>query len=924
MMSPNPIRSVDHAASYYEQSDHADYYARDDVCFSSWEGSAAEKLNIKGQRVDKEIFKRYLSGEVAGQKLGTIRQGSYIHKPATDLCFSPPKSVSVAALVGGDERVIEAHNQAVDAAIKMMEDKAAFSRFHTRDENGKDKIIHHNTGNLLCAVFTHETSRKLSPQLHSHAVALNLSQVETGEWRSIESRHFYSLQKQIGLFYKQQLSSKLKDLGYGIKRQKNASFEIEGIPESVINAFSLQRDVIDQELEKRGYTRDTAPSYLKEQVAHRSREKKVYIEPGLLCEQWKQTEREHGFDSEKLVKQAKMNAGQPNYQEKYKDHSFELLIELSEKVIKAITERDAVFSKDQLINQINEQAVGYAIPPEAVDEHVKRLESNELLIKRQTKKYVSQFQKWQTVEAFTTPHVIELENKMLNFLERGQNLIFNEFSAKEVEDIIYQANNESINKGYDGWNSGQITSTRGVLKSNNQFIGIQGFAGTAKTSTVLNTLSTVYQNKGYQVIGMALSSSACESLKQGAGLDKARTVASHLLQSNFKTYMKQKQLWLVDEASLISTKDMTALFTNAKNVNAKVILVGDVKQLGSVEAGCAFKQLQENGLQTFELDEIVRQENQYTLDAVYSSITGDAKKALEHLNSGGGKVIEISGDANERQQHIINEYMSLTPEQRESTLLIEPSREGRKNLSDALREKLKYLGEIGVSGLNIARLEKLDLTHSAQKDILNYSEGNIIKFNRAYKTQNISKNSHWEIVNIDVEKQVVLLKGNDGQQVVWNPDGGWGKQIQVFAQNESEVSLGDKLMWTHNNRKEGLINGMKGQVTEVDIKEGTADIEFENSKFHTINVNELGSQHWTHNYVTTAHSAQGMTADRVIYHAESFRRNLASQQAFYVAISRAKNEAIVFTDNRYELEKQLKEHSGLKENAIKETEVSYE
>jgi conjugative relaxase-like TrwC/TraI family protein len=923
MMSPDPVRSPEHAASYYEQSDHADYYSRDDACLSSWQGKAAITLGIQDQIVEKERFKRYLNGEISGQKLGTVRKGKLTHKPAVDLCFSPPKTVSIMALVAGDERVLEAHNQAVNASIQMMEDKAAFTRFHTRDENGKDQIVHHNTGNLLCAVFTHETSRKLSPQLHSHAICLNFSQVETGEWRSIESRHFYSLQKQIGLYYRQQLSSKLKALGYGIVRKKDANFEIEGVPDSVIKAFSLQRDVIDQELEKRGYTRDTAPAYLKEQIAHRSREKKVFIEPELLCEQWKQTEKDHGFNSENIVKKAKINVEINNYLEKQKAEVFEQLIYVTERVIKSITERESVFSKDQLINQINEQAVGYGIRPEAVNEYVDRLEENESLIKRKTKKYVSQFQEWRTVDAYTTPESIVLEKHMLSFLERKNNFIFNEFSAKEIESIIYQANNESVNKGYEGWNSGQKTAARGALNSNNQFIGIQGYAGTAKTSTVLNTLSTVYQNKGYEVIGMAPSSSASESLKQGAGLDKARTVASHLLQSNFKTYSKKKQLWLVDEASLISTKDMTALFTNAKNINAKVILVGDSKQLGSVEAGCAFKQLQENGLQTFGLDEIVRQENIHTLDAVYSSISGDAKKALEHLNSGGGKVVEINGDVSQRQQHIISEYMTLTQAQRESTLLIEPSREGRQKLSDVLREELKQAGELNVSGAKAKRLEKVDLTKTAQKDMLNYDEGVVIKFSRAYKSQKVSKNSYWTVTSKSRDKGVLSLENSNGQQLLWNPSGSWGKNIQVFEQVDSELSVDDKLIWTHNNRKLGLSNGMKGRVIEVNGHEGIVFVEFDNGKYYQIDLNEVEGGHWNHNYVTTAHAAQGMTADRVIYHAESFRRNLASQQAFYVAISRAKHGAIVVTDNKNELEIQLKEHSGQKQSAIKEIEVSY-
>lgn len=108
---------------------------------------------------------------------------------------------------------------------------------------------------------------------------------------------------------------------------------------------------------------------------------------------------------------------------------------------------------------------------------------------------------------------------------------------------------------------------------------------------------------------------------------------------------------------------------------------------------------------------------------------------------------------------------------------------------------------------------------------------------------------------------------------------------------------------------------MKGHVTDIDNDEGLVFVKFDNGKQHQINLNEIDSGHWNHNYVTTAHAAQGVTADRVIYHGESFRRNLSSQQAFYVAISRAKHGAIVVTDNRIELEKQINEHSGEKQYA---------
>lgn len=916
MMTLAPIRSADHAASYYEQSDHADYYARDDVCFSSWEGKSAEILGIQGQVVDKERFKRYLNGEIAGTNVGTMRNGEYQHKAGFDLQFAPPKSVSVVALVGGDDRVVQAHNEAVKASIKLLEEKATFIRKHTRDENGKDIMEHQATGNLLCAVFKHNTSRKLDAHLHSHVATLNFTKAKTGEWKSIESRHIYCTQKEIGLYYRQHLSAKLKELGYQINRQQDASFEIAGVPDNIIKAFSQRRDEIEKELEKQGYTRETAPAALKEKIAHRFRDKKIHVEPEKLLQEWKKTEKENGYSSDILIQDSLANCQSKEWGEKEKVTSYDKLQEISNKTISSIAERDAVFSKDELIKQINQQAVGYGISSDRVETFVSESEVNgDLIGNRKTKIYSSQFQKWIEVDAVTTPQAIALENRMIDFVQDSRNSLSTQISKFNIENIISDANQESITQGYDGWNAGQKTVTRGLLSCHDQVVGVQGYAGTAKTSTVLYTVAKVFADKGYEVIGMAPSASACDSLKEGAGLDSAITVASHLLQSRFNSDKNKKQLWLVDEASLLSTKDMAKLFEQAGKHQAKVILVGDVQQLGSVEAGAAFRQLQDNGLTTFKLDEIVRQENIQTLDAVYASIKADAKQALNYLQNGGGDVIQVNGDVITRRNEIVNKYLSYTPEERNKTLLIDPSREGREILSNLLRDKLKERGEISSVGCEINRLDKLDLTKASQEDVMCYSLGDAIKFSRSYKRQGIHKNSYWEIVSRDINKNTMLLKDNSGREVIWNP-AAWGKKIQAFRPKESELTVGDKIIWTLNNRDKELTNGMKAHVIGIEHEKGEVQLKFTNGEMRALKVSEFESQHWNHHYVTTAHSAQGMTSDRVIYHAESFRRNLASQKAFYVAISRAKQNAIVVTDNRKQLISQLREHSGEKQYSL--------
>ncbi len=922
MMTLAPIRSAEHAATYFERSDHSDYYLRDDVCPSYWVGKGAEVLGIAGEVVDAERFKRYLHGEISGSIIGTTKQGKHQHKPGFDLQFSPAKSVSVMALVGGDERIIAAHDKAVNEAITFLEEKASYTRVHTRDSSGKDSIEHVSTGNLLCAAFRHDTSRAQDPQLHSHAVVMNATLRDDGEWRSIESRHFYSLQKEAGLHYRQSLAASLIELGYTIDRAKDASFEISGIPVDVLNAFSLRRNAIDKELEKLGYTRENAPAGLKEKIAHTTREKKVHIDPEYLREQWRATAKEHHLDVSKILNESVCQSQDIEFKEKNKINSYETLQKLMNNVIDSLSERDSVFSKDVLIYEINKLAVGFGISNAQVQRAVEHAEKDGGLVgNRKTKIYSSQFQRWLEVDAYTTPNNIRVEENMINAMCSGKGKENVEFTKYEIHNILDVADKDSVQKGFDGWTAGQKTVTRGLLASNDKFLAVQGFAGTAKTSTVLKIVAQEFELKGYQVIGMAPSSSACQSLQQGANIDNVVTVASHLL-SRDNSLSKGKSIWLVDEASLLSTKDTDRLLTKAKKQNARVILVGDVKQLGSVEAGAAFRQMQENGISTYELDQIVRQDNKKTLDAVYSAIEGDAERVLDILSNGGGKVVEESKGAVSRHQKIVNDYMSLTKDERSKTLLIDPSREGRDNLTKLLRTSLRKTGELAESELKINRLDKVDLTKPAAKDVLNYEQGDIVRFGRDYKSKGVHKNEYWEVGEIDSQKNTLTLLSKDGQRVIWNPNA-WGTKMQAFRTIESGLSAGDCVVWTMNDRKQGLLNGSKGVVKAIDNESGVADVLFANGKKIRMSLDQVSQQHWNYDYVSTAHAVQGMTADRVYFHAESFRRNLASQKAFYVAISRAKQQAVIYTDNQEQLITQIKEHTGEKQVA-KEINKEYE
>jgi len=207
-------------------------------------------------------------------------------------------------------------------------------------------------------------------------------------------------------------------------------------------------------------------------------------------------------------------------------------------------------------------------------------------------------------------------------------------------------------------------------------------------------LATVAADRGYDVKALAPSASAALTLGEALDLE-GRTVARHLLNEGGQAKAgARRQLWIVDEASLVSAKDMDRLLESARLREAKVVLVGDVKQLGSVGAGAAFRQMREAGMETLHLTSIVRQTNPLTLEAVEASIAGDARRALDALDRGGGRVREAAS-AEERRATISAEYGRLTVQERRRTLVIDPSREGREELTRQIRQDLIKAGELG-------------------------------------------------------------------------------------------------------------------------------------------------------------------------------------------------------------------------------------
>ena len=894
--SVSALTSAGQAASYYEADD---YYAEGGLAPSEWFGEAASALGLEGE-VDREQFAALLEGQVGGKQLGTTRDGKTEHRPGWDITLSAPKSVSIMAEIAGDKRLIAAHSAAVKVALAHVEKHMAATRVREGGEVQREA-----TGNLAIATFRHATSRAQDPQLHTHAVVINATQDKDGKWRSLEPRAFYQLQKEIGAIYRQELAHGVAQLGYSIEPGKDAIFEIAGVPDKVIEALSQRTAAIDARLAERGTSREEASAAEKQIAALDTREAKAHADIRELLANWRATADANEFDvgsRDRLVSGARERATQVEV-----TASPEMLARQAVAFAAAkLAEREAVFSASTLAREAGDFAFGKVGHAEISTAIAIARERGELVSRTFLDRRGAEF------AGFTTPQAIATERTMLQLEMAGRGIAEPLGSPVAAARSVERAARQSGRSGY-AWTADQKRATADLLTTRDRVVAVQGYAGTAKTTTVLATYAREAERAGLSVTALAPTASAATVLGDALGL-RGDTVARHLLTPEGRMSGKCA-VWIVDEASMLSAHDMAKLMTSADRAGARLVLVGDVKQLGSVGAGAAFAQLQAAGMTTTMLAEVVRQTNADTREAVMASIEGHAVKALAALDRGGGKVLEAA-TAHDRFEAISRHYLSLSPTERAKTLVIEPSRDGRDTLTGMIRDQLASRGELSVEKLQFAALVAKGMTRAEAREAASYAIGDVVRFSRDYAAKAVRRGEALSIVGIDPERGRVALASRDGRSIDWHPRQWGAAKAEVFEAKPMELRTGDRVQFTRNDRDAGRINGLGGAVTSIDPATSQATLKLANGREQRLDLSDPRDTHLRHAYVQTAHAAQGQTAERVLIHADSKATNLVDQKMLYVALSRAKGEAVVVTDDRDRLVRAITERAGEKQTTM--------
>jgi len=676
----------------------------------------------------------------------------------------------------------------------------------------------------------------------------------------------------------------------------------------VIDALSRRIAAIDERLAARGTSRAEASAAEKQVAALDTREAKGRIDRRALREEWQIMADAAGFD--RAARERLVTDAQERVRDARSDIDGAILARKAVAFASAkLVERQAVFAQGTLAREAGEHVfgkVGHQAITQAIDDAKER---GDLVPSTFLDRRGAEF------SGFTTSQAIETERTMLRLEANGRGMAQPRADPMTASRSVERAARQSARLGYV-WTEDQKRATADLLTSRDRIAAVQGYAGTAKTTTVLATYAREAKREGLAVTALAPTASAATVLGEALGL-RGDTVARHLLAPERRLPGKQA-VWIVDEASMLSACDMARLMVSADKAKARLVLVGDVKQLGSVGAGAAFAQLQATGMATAKLAEIVRQTNAETREAVLASIEGHAGRALAALERGGGRVIEAPG-AEERLAAMARHYLALSPKERDATLVIEPSREGRDRLTQMIRDKLTASGELSAKAITFTALETKGLTKAEAREAASYSIGDVVRFNRDYPLKGIRRGEALTIRSIDPERGRMALQGRQGDSVEWFPRQWGAGTAEVFAPRDMELRIGDRVQFTRNDRERGRANGLDAIVTAIDLGKGRATAKLANGHAQQLDLVEPRDTHLRHAYVQTTHAAQGRTAERVLVHVDSRSTNLVDQKMLYVALSRAKAEAIVVTDDRERLMRAIYERAGEKQIAMEST-----
>ncbi len=853
MLRPKAQLNLQNAREYFrEHLCVGDYYSEGQKIAGDWFGQAAYELGLSGSVTEKEFLAlcegcHPQTGEWLTQRHNTLRweEGKMTanRRIFHDFTISPPKSVSVVALYQ-DPRLVELHNRAVKLAMGELE-KLAETRVRIGKKN-EERV----TGNIVAACFEHDTSRGLDPHLHTHCVVFNATFDATERrWKALQTAGMYRAQKFAEGLYFHELAKGLRSLGYEIENNAR-NFEIMNVPRSILTRFSKRHVQIEAEAKRRvaeGYIGDVGE--LRTRIAHELRRRKVKNSTANeLRSYWGDQ-----MEAHEIYALQNLRITPPEH---LKEANVQQIVSWADELVFA---RRSVVNDHELLAAALGRGRGLHFVLDDLNEEVAR----------------RNYYQREGSHKLTSPERLKAEFELVTAAKDGRNTRF-EFNRDWSVD--------------PGLSDEQQRAVKKILSSRDMITLFRGGAGTGK-SHVLKEIAKAVEASNRPLLVLAPQNQQVRDLEKD-GLS-AQTVARALTLGS----LPAQSVVILDEAGQVSVKDIRNLLRLLQPGGGRLLLSGDPRQHGPVDAGDAMRVLETHTrLRPAMLHTIRRQDPQLAKSieerrfickyraAVRSAARGEIEESFDRLDK--LNCIRELPDG-KRREAVAAAYLDSI-DRGERALVVSQTWTEVHATNDAIRDALKARGELG-EPTTVTTLQPIDRTGAQKKDRRFYEAGQRVVFQRKYGR--FAKGDHGEIIAAN-ERGLILLKSGRRSEVNYK----YAERFTLAKQVDMEISRGDKIQFKASGNSVEGIRFNNGELVTVERVEPTGILVVADERGALRSL--LPDQRLlVRGYAVTSYASQGKTVDTVIV-ADSGNKAATSTQQWYVSISRGRKRIEIVTPDK--------------------------
>jgi len=920
------VGSASGAAAYFAADNY--YLGEGPSALSEWGGKGAALAGLTGE-VTREDFENVLDGKLPD---GTVVNNSANRQAGVDVTHSLPKSASILALVTGDKRILAAHAAAVRQTMATVEKDFAEARDYSRIRKGEPV----QTGNLVYAMFQHDTGRRLDPQAHIHVVIAAITQRE-GQWKALRNGALWKNNTVMGSRYHAFARAELEKIGYETKiTGKHGQFEIAGVPKEVLKEFSQRREEIVAKSAELGITTPQG----QDAVVLTTRDPKLNVEDkAALRDDWKTRAAARGFEGQELVEAAKARVavreheaalGSPGAVQKAlsglrsllgdylrpsdplttrglaraKLTPSELRTEMAvASAVRILGQREAAFDRDQLGKRALDLGLT-GLTPDRVEVRVSALLAKGDLIPGVSERLDGR------VSVLTTPEHIAQERALLGEVDAGRGAVRPVVPAADAAERLQEA------AGERPLNGEQLGAATLALSTSDRVVVVQGVAGAGKT-TMVKALAAVAKEEGRDVLGLAFANTMVAMLREEAGIE-TQTVSSFVndhiraARGGEGQALRGKVL-VLDEASLVANEPMTNLVSIANRLGAdRLIMIGDRAQLQPIDAGKAFSLVQTHDAEIARMEMSLRQRTEHMQQVAALTCEGKFAEAFEVL----GDRIEQAKPGEDHVAIAAEKWLALGVDDRASTALYASGRSARAQLNELVQVGLKGEGELSGEGKSVSTLSRVHATREELRMGPAYETGQVLDVMAPNGIVGLAR-GRYEVIGHD-GKGRVLLRDTDGRKIAFDTSQLDPKDrrdaIELARREEIKLHDGERIRWSANDKARGLWNSESAKVLGVD--EQGVRIENMRGEIHTLKNDDPMLERLGLAYAINMHQAQGMTTDKGIGVMHSSERHLSNQRLTHVMATRVRDDITIVTNDRERLLGAIERNPGDKASAL--------